>query len=116
MLLKAKNEFLSVSNKDQIAKNPANKTIRFAFSKELLAYCQKEQIPCAVEVRSISQAIYANHYGAAYLIASKKIAPRIQKIAEDYLFDTKVLVEICFEWEMEVLAQEGIDGVIIKEF
>jgi hypothetical protein len=114
MLLKTKEEFFAVRNIEEIAKSPANKTVRFAFSKELLNYCQKEQVRCAVEVESITQAIYANHYGATYLIASKKIAPAIQKIADDYLFDTKVLTQIRFEWEMEVLAQEGIDGVIIE--
>ena len=113
MLLKAKDEFILAATKEEIAKNLASKIVRFAFSKELLAFCQKERIECAVEVQSIPQAIFANHYQAAYLIAPKELAAQIQKVADNYLFDTKVLVAIRFEWELEMLAKDGIDGAIL---
>lgn len=114
MLLKAKSDFVCIESKEAIAKVPANKIVRFSFDKELLAYCQNNGVVCAVEVANIAQAIFANHYQAAYIIAPKTKAEEIQQIADSYLFDSKILVEIRFEWEMERLAHDGIDGVILE--
>ena len=39
-------------------------------------------------------------------------AKEIQKLAENYLFDSKVLLCISLDYEIEHAAKAGIDGVI----
>jgi len=43
------------------------------------------------------------------------LASKLQKIAENYLFDAKILVPISNESEMEIVAEAGIDGVIFQD-
>lgn len=105
-----------VQKKDSIHKTPPNSTVLFDFSqKELLAYTQKNDLTFALHVNSLREACLANAMKAAFLIVPKKIAAEIQSIANEYLFDAKILVSIQEEYEIETIAKQGIDGVIFPE-
>jgi hypothetical protein len=78
-------------------------------------YCQKNDIEYAVVVNTLEDAIYANALSATYMLCEEDSALMIQPIAQEYLFDTKVLVLIHSKKEISKLARNGIDGVIFAE-
>jgi len=86
-----------------------------ADSHSFAAYCQQNSIDYAVVVSTLDGAIFANALGARYMICEEEIALTIQPIAQEYLFDTKVLVLIHNEKEISKIARGGIDGVIFAE-
>lgn len=78
-------------------------------------YCQGNGIDYAVVVNSLNDAVFANALGAKYMICEEESALMIQPIAQEYLFDTAVLVLIHNEKEISKIARGGIDGVIFAE-
>jgi len=107
--------FVKVFSLEEISRTQAGDVILlepFNVSIEMARYCREHQLPYAVTVTSIREAIFANALGAAYLIAEHEQAIAIQKIADEYLFDTKVLVLIEEEKRIDTMARFGIDGVI----
>jgi len=78
-------------------------------------YCQKNNIPYSVVVNSLEDALFANSLGAKYIICEEDDALMIQPIAQEYLFDTRILVLIHTEKEIAKIARGGIDGVIFAE-
>ena len=86
-----------------------------AESITLAQFCQAEGIPFSVTVNEIRNALFANALGAAYIICQQEDAMEFQPIAERYLFDTKILVLVEEEKEIERMARFSIDGVIFPE-
>ena len=78
-------------------------------------YCQENVIAYAVVVNSLNDAVFANALGAKYMICEEESALMIQPIAQEYLFDTGVLVLIHNEKEISKIVRGGIDGVIFAE-
>jgi hypothetical protein len=68
----------------------------------------------AVIVNSIKESIYANSLNAKYILPKKRVLESIQKVAENYMFDSKILATIQDEDEIENIALKQIDGVIYK--
>ena len=58
------------------------------------AYCQKNSITYAVPVKTLKDAVVANALGATYIICEEDDALMIQPIAQEYLFETRLLVVI----------------------
>ena len=63
-------------------------------------------------VYSPTDFIVAAKCGVRYAVASYGLAKLIQKIADNYLYDTRVLALIEEEEEIEQAAMDEIDGVI----
>ena len=84
-------------------------------SHQLAKYCQENDIVFAVTVNSLKEAIFANALGAKYMVCEEDDALIIHPIAQEYLFDTRVLVLIHDEKEIAKIARSGIDGVIFPE-
>jgi len=78
----------------------------------LAQYCQKSQRNFAVTVNTITEALFANALGSQYLLCQDEDAHKIQAIAQEYLFDTKVLTLIVNNKEIQKMAELSIDGVI----
>ena len=81
----------------------------------LAKYCQENDIAYAVPVNKLREAIFANALGASYIICEEDDAMMIQPIAQEYLFDTRVLVLIHEEKSITKIARSFIDGVIFAE-
>lgn len=107
-------EVFNISSIDEIYKTKANSLISFGYNEEILKYTFKNNLNSAIVVASIKEAIYANALNAKYIIASKNLAKQIQKVAENYMFDSKVLAIITSNNELEEIASFEIDGVIYK--
>jgi hypothetical protein len=86
-----------------------------ADSHKLAEYCQKNDIAYAVPTNKLKEAIFANALGANYIICEEDDALMIQPIAQEYLFDTRVLVLIHEEKSIAKIARSFIDGVIFAE-
>ncbi len=78
-------------------------------------YCQENNIVFAVVVNTLDDALFANALGAKYIICEEDDALMIQPIAQEYLFDTRLLALIHEEKEISKIARAGIDGVIFAE-
>lgn len=82
---------------------------------DLAIHCQSNNIPFAVVVNGLEDALFANALGAKYIICEEDDALMIQPIATEYLFDTRVLVLIHSEKEIAKIARAKVDGVIFAE-
>ena len=78
-------------------------------------HCQVNNIPFAVVVNTLDDALCANALGAKYIICEEDDALMIQPIATEYLFDTRILVLIHSEKEIAKIARAKVDGVIFAE-
>ena len=80
----------------------------------LAKYCQENELAYAVEIASIKEAIFASNLGASFIICNFELAKELQKIADNYLWDSKILAKISSEDEIESVAILGIDGAIVR--
>ena len=78
-------------------------------------YCQENSIAYAVVVNTLDDAIFANALGAKYMICEEDAGLMIQPMAQEYLFDTRILVLIHSNKDIPKIARGGIDGVIFAE-
>ena len=102
-------ELTASTAEDVVLLEPLNKSYTLAH------YCKKNMITFAVKVDALTEALFSNALGASYIICEADIAKQIQPIAQEYLFDTRILVPIDDEKEIEKLAHASIDGVIFRE-
>jgi len=80
----------------------------------LAKYIQKNSLSYAVEVKSIKEALIASTLGASFVLADKTLAKTLQKIADNYLWDMKILAIISSEDEIEEIALLEIDGAVLR--
>lgn len=110
--------FYHIENVTCIKKTPANSTIFLNFHEEnldIIDHLFTNSIKFALHIKSIKELIYAHALGASYIVVEQKLAEDAQKVANDYLFDAKILVHIEDEDEIEDLALLGVDGVIFAK-
>lgn len=84
-------------------------------SHHLAQYLQQNDIAFALPITTPREAVLANALGAKYILCTVKEAKGFQKIATEYLFDTRVLVEISEEHEIDSIVLLGVDGVVFKD-
>ena len=103
-----------INSIEDIQNTKANSTLLFFYNEELLKYCYENELFSAIVVKSIKEAIYSNSLNAKYIICEKKLAKKLQKIADNYMYDSKILAIIKSNDELENIAKNEIDGVIYK--
>ncbi len=112
------NRFFKVFSIKGITKSQADDIILLGplvDSHEYAVHCQANAIPFAIVVNNLDDALFANALGAKYIICEEDDALMIQPIANEYLFDTRVLVLIHSEKEISKIARGGVDGVIFAD-
>ncbi len=110
-------QFVKVDAIEKIQRTPAGSILLLTdldTSIELVHYCQGEGLPFALEAADVKTALFAHALHARYIISSKETVEEIQQLAQHYLFDTQILVEITSEEEITAFAQKGIDGVLFS--
>ena len=111
-------KFYHVFDIDTILQTPPSSTIYLEFDEknlDIINYLKKNKINFVLKVKNITQLMYASSLEASYIHVEQKLAKTAQKIAENYLFDAKILVHVENEDEIEEIALLGIDGVIFPE-
>ncbi len=109
--------FYHVLNIDAISNTPSNSTIYLDFDEdnlEIINHANLNEISLALGVSNITEIIYASSLNASFIIVPKELVKTAQSIANNYLFDAKILVHITRESEVEELAMLSIDGVIFS--
>ena len=107
--------FYHIGDIDSIKHTPPSSTIYLDFSEDnldIIKHAALNEIQMALKVSNITELIYASSLGAKYIVVSKESAKTAQGIAENYLFDAKILVMLEEESEIQELAILGVDGVI----
>ncbi len=104
----------SIEDIDQ--SNPTDILFLEEFSKpfKLAQYAKENFLEYGVYVNSLKEALYANALGASYILTRFALAKELQQIANEYLWDAKVLAIIESEKELEIVAKAFIDGAIYK--
>ena len=106
-----------VESVDEIAQTPSGSILwlgPYQETMELAKHCRANELRYGVMAQSLKDALLANALGATYILAQFPLAEAVQKAADTYLFDAKILVPIDEENEIENVAQAGIDGVIFQ--
>lgn len=103
-----------IKNIKDIENTKANSTVLFDFEEEILTYCYKNELFCAVVVNSIKEAIYCNNLNVKYIISEKELSIELQKIADNYMYDSKILAIIDSNEELVQVAKLEIDGIIYR--
>ena|SRR5665648_292830 len=110
--------FCKIFSEEDIKKIPVDSIVLLEPLRDshgYATYCTSNQIPYAVVVNTLDEALFANAMGASYIVCEEDDALMIQPIAEEYLFDTRILVLIHDEKDITKIARGGIDGVIFAE-
>lgn len=109
------NNFYQVNTIEDIKNCVPNSIVLFDFnSEEMLKYTIEENVLFALHVKNIKEACIANALKANYIVINENIAKDIQQIATEYLFDTKILLKIQNDAQIEFAAKNSIDGVIYE--
>ncbi len=107
--------FYHIQDIDSIRHTPSSSIIYLEFNEDnldIIKHANLNKIDMALKVSNITELIYASSLGANYIVVSKENAKTSQNIAENYLFDAKILVMLENESEIEELVLLGVDGVI----
>lgn len=108
--------FEGIKEIKEINHTSSNSVVVSQYNLETMKYCYENKIPYAIFITTITQALFANSLGAKYLlIENHTLATKIQKLAENYMFDSKVLAIIENDSEIESLAINEIDGIIYNK-
>jgi len=100
---------------EAILNTPPSSTLYIEFSEnnlDVINHATINSMPIAIYVKNITEILYASSLGASYIVIPKELAKTAQNIAENYLFDAKILALIEEENEIEELALLGLDGTI----
>ncbi|MEN4052581.1 MULTISPECIES: hypothetical protein [Sulfurimonas] len=111
-------EFFHIFDSESLQKTPPSSKIYLDFDEsnlDIIEHLSSNHIAFGLGVTNITELLYAAALGASYIVVHQKLAKTAQNIAENYLFDAKILVHITQESEIEEMALLGIDGVLFPE-
>ena len=109
--------FYHVLDIDSIKNTPPSSIVHIEFCEEnldIIEHTRINQIHSSISCQTITEIIYASSLGASFIVIHPNLCENAIKIANDYLFDAKILVLIEEENEIEDLALSGVDGIIFS--
>jgi len=110
-------EFIKIDSIDDIKLTSSNSIVLLKGLKEpfnMAIYCHKNGLEYGVEVSSLKEAIFANSLGASYAICEFSLAKELQKLADNYLWDMKILAIVDSDKEIDGIAKVFIDGIVYR--
>ena len=112
-------KFVKVNSIEEIKKTSSNSTLIFDYCESSLSifeFCKNNNISYGVNINSIKELIFVANLNSKYVFTDNiKKAKIFQKIANEYLFDTKIILLIENFDKIEEIIFLGIDGVKLKE-
>ena len=109
--------FYHIENIDAVLNTPSSSVVFLEFTEQnldIIEHLNSNEILFSLSVKNITEIIYASELGGSFIVVDKTIAKTAQDIANNYLFDAKILVRIENESEIEEMALLSIDGVIFS--
>jgi len=110
--------FYHIDSIEAIRHTPANSVVSLFFTPEnldIIEHLRQNSVRFALHIETITDAVIAENLGASYLIVLPKHGEAIQKVAEHYLFDAKVLGYIEEIKDLEDLIAMRLDGAIFSD-
>jgi len=107
--------FSLINTIEDISSTKPNSTLIFRYNDTLLKYCFENSLSYGVIVNSIKEAIYTNSLNGKYIISENSLSKQIQKIADNYMFDSKNITIIETNDQFENIVNDEIDGVIYSK-
>ena len=107
--------FYHIGDIDSIKRTPPSSTIYLDFSEDnldIIKHANLNEIEMVLKISNITELMYASCLGAKYIVVPKESLKTAQDIAENYLFDAKILAMLEDESEIQEMAIIGVDGVI----
>lgn len=107
--------FYHIPDIDSIQNTPPSSIVYFVFNEnnlDIALHCKLNDIDFALHAITVTEIIYAHAIDAKFIVIPIELAKTAQKIANDYLFDAKILVQCDDEEDIEELAIVGVDGII----
>ena len=106
--------FSTVNCIEDITHTPSNSTVIFNYDKKLMIYAKNNNLQYGVKITNIKELVYANALDAKYILVLDDILELSQKLADNYMFDSKIIATIKDESFIEDIAIKEIDGVIFN--
>ncbi len=111
-----KEEFTFIKKEEDIKNSHPNSTIIFNFDLNLALFCNENDINYAIITDDIKEFIFSINLNAKYVFCDDiNIAKKFQKVADNYLSDTKVVLLIDSFDDIEKVIEFEIDAVRLKE-
>ena len=110
--------FYHIDEIDEIERTPANSTLFIHFKEEnldIIKHMQQNHLSFALEATDLSAVVFAHNLGAKYILVKENLAKSAQNVAENYLFDAKILCRLESGTNLDEKISEGIDGVIFAQ-
>jgi len=108
--------FCNVKNLEEIKNSPNNSTLIFQYSENdipLYQFCKKNGVPYGVKISSIQEFIFIHNLNGKYVFVDDlDLAKTLQKLADNYLSDTKIIMETSLK-KIEKIALLEIDGIFV---
>jgi len=106
--------FYAIQNIHDIAQTPSNSTVFFEYDASLAKFCDAHKVSFAIHAKHIKEITLSHALGASCVVVDKALSLNAQKIAEHYLFDTKILLFSNDDADIEWAAINGIDGILFQ--
>lgn len=104
----------SETEAQSLAKGSLIAYIKGENKETLWKFCQENSVKYASKAASVKDAVLLNAMDAHYILCDRTQVLEFQKLADDYLFDSKILLLIGNEAEIEDAAKYRVDGVIFE--
>ncbi len=112
-------KFVNAKTLEDIKNSPSNSTLIFDYCESSLSiyeFCKNNNIPYGVIINNIKELIFVSNLKAKYIFTDNLENAKIfQKIANEYLMDTKIILLIKSFDKIKEIVLYGIDGVKLKE-
>lgn len=106
--------FKSIANEKDLNTNQIN---CFSYDENFIELCLRQDFDFAIKVKNENEVILANALKANFILCDdENLASKASKIAEFYLFDSKVLLIMPNLNELEKAYKLGLDGIILQDF
>ena len=104
----------SINSIEDIKNTSAEFIVYFKYDIDTIKYCFDNNVKCAVYVSTVTESIFCNALDVNFIISNNN-TKQIQNIADNYMFDSKILQIIIDDNDIQKVAINEIDGCIYKE-
>ena len=104
--------FFEIISSQDVKSTPPNTIVLFNYDIELAKYCKDNSILFAMKISNIKELVYANALECSFGFVKKDFAKQAQDIANEYMFDMKIILPIENDEELEWAILNGVDGTI----
>ncbi len=104
--------FFEIISAKDIQSTPPNSIVLFDYDVKLAKYCKDNSVAFAMRIKNIKELVYANALECDFAFVEKDFAKNAQNIANEYVFDMKIILPVENDEELEWAVLNGVDGVI----